>query len=174
MSSGSEKLSPQVLEMADNVGAFIEYWGFKQVHGKVWTLLFLAPGPVDANYLIDNLKISKALVSMTIKDLLFYNVIEEVEKEKPGTQRYQFNPDITSVILDVIQKREVKMLKELQKSFKNLNQSESKKENSCINQKHLADLGQMIDSAHLLLEGMTAGGMVDFQQFEQATSISES
>lgn len=159
--------------MAAKVGAFIEYWGFKQIHGKIWTLVFLSPEPVDANYLKDTLKVSKALTSMTIKDLIHYNVILEVEKEKPGTQKYRINPEITQVILDVIQNREIKMLHQLQSSFKVLKSDNDRQNHPYIESNRLVELGTMIDTAHMLLTGMTAGGMVNFEAFTDSTSVKD-
>ncbi len=167
----SLKVSKNNLEVAEKIGSFIEYWGFKEVHGRIWTLIFLSPEPVDANFLIENLEISKALASMSIKELLYYNVILEVKKDKPGTQKYSINPDITQVILDVIQKRELVMLTEIQASYKSLTQSHASKPDRHIDNDRLVELGVMVDAAYILLQGMTAGSMVDFNIFSQATNL---
>lgn len=169
----AEKVLKKTVELADRVGQFIEYWGFKEVHGRIWTMIFLSPEPVDANFLIDQLQVSKALVSMSIKDLLYYNVIFEVAKDKPGTQKYAINPDITTVILDVIRKRELVMLQEIQKKFTELNDVVKSKKEDVVSRDRLKDLDFMIDSAHLLLKGMVAGQNVDFGIFAEATKIPE-
>lgn len=161
----------RVLAVAEKIGKFIEYWGFKEVHGKVWTLIFLAPEPVDANYLKTSLKISKALISMTLKDLLYYKVIFEVEKDRPGTQKYRMNPDITQVILDVLKKREIMMLLEIQSSFQALDAAANKREIPSIQPQRLDELGLMIQTAKSVLESMTEGEQVDFKLFEQVMTI---
>lgn len=161
----------QLLEMADKVGSFIEYWGFKKVHGKLWTLIFLSPEPVDANYLIDSLNISKALTSMSLKDLIQYNVIHEVEKDRPGTQKYCINPDLTQVILDIINQREVVMLKKIQQAHTQLEKASQSSQDSNIDPGRLKELGQMVSSAYSLLEGMTGAQKVDFKEFDQAMSV---
>lgn len=163
----------RLVNMADRVGSFIEYWGFKQVHGKVWTLVFLAPAPVDANYLRKTLGISKALTSMTIKDLLHYRVILEVEKERPGTQKYAPNPDIMGVILDVLRQREIQMLTELQTSFASLQGAHAKKPMEQVQSQRLGELGFMIDAAKTVLQSMTQSEKVDFKVFEQALSLQQ-
>ena len=83
----------QLLQVAESVGRFIEYWGFKKIHGQIWTLIFLADRPVDANYLKHSLSVSKALVSMSLKDLIHYNVVYETEKTG-ATQTYMANTNI--------------------------------------------------------------------------------
>lgn len=163
----------RVLTMAEHIGSFIEYWGFKEVHGKVWTLIFLSPEPIDANYLKESLKLSKALISMTIKDLLHYRVILEVEKDKPGTQKYKINTDITNVILDVLRQRELKMLVEIQAAFQLLSSAHSKKNLPQVDTLRLGELGVMVDTAKSILEAMTQGSKVDFQMFETVMTLSD-
>ena len=42
-----DRLSQRVLAVADAVGAFIEAWGFKAIHGRIWTLLALRKEPIN-------------------------------------------------------------------------------------------------------------------------------
>ena len=39
-----EILDRRVLEVCDAIGEFIEYWGFKSIHGRVWAMLALGQG----------------------------------------------------------------------------------------------------------------------------------
>lgn len=98
------------VELLQSIGSFIQYWGFKEVHGQVWACIFLAEEPVDANHIIQQLKLSKAAISLAIKDLLQYRVILEVEKTRPSTRKYISNPDLAEVILNVLRTREKLML----------------------------------------------------------------
>ena len=41
-----ERLVQHVVRIGDAVGDFIEYWGFKRIHGRVWTLLALRSSPM--------------------------------------------------------------------------------------------------------------------------------
>lgn len=97
-------------DLLQAVGSFIQYWGFKEVHGQIWACIFLADEPVDANHLIQQLKLSKAAVSLAIKDLLEYKVIQELEKTRPSTRKYVSNPALADVILNVLRLREKHML----------------------------------------------------------------
>lgn len=104
--------------LADKIGDFLAYWGFKKVHGRIWTHLFTAQNPLDASDLIRRLRISKALVSLTVKDLLFYGVISEAGKSERGTILYRANPNVTEVILNVIRGRERKLLAQIRAAHK--------------------------------------------------------
>lgn len=96
--------------MADRVGGFIEYWGFKHVEGKIWTVLFLSAQPRDMTYLGEQLGLSKALVSMAVARLLEYRVIHAVHPERQRYQAYAANPNVLEVIFHVLRTRERLML----------------------------------------------------------------
>ncbi len=102
---------PKELEnLADQIGEFIEHWGFKKIHGEIWTHIWLAKEPMDATTLVARLQVSKALVSLATKDLLNYNVIRIVGKGNRRKILLEANPDIRSVIAKVIMNREAQML----------------------------------------------------------------
>lgn len=167
------KLSNKQLDLADHIGAFIEYWGFKKVHGRIWTLIFLSPAPIDANFIIEQLDISKALASMSIKDLLYYNVIFEVEKDKPGTQKYTYNPDIINVVLDVLDKREKKMISQISQTYNSMKRHLNKKQDAFVCDQRFNELGGMITMADLVLSSFSSGETVQFETLESALSLEE-
>lgn len=100
----------ELTELADRIGDFIHNWGFKRVHGRIWTHLAMAKGPLDAGELIRRLGVSKALISMSLSDLLAYEVILETGKSIKGTTLYKVNPDVMSVICSVVKQREKRLV----------------------------------------------------------------
>lgn len=92
------------------VGEFIKYWGFKEVHGRIWVHLYLSKKPLSAKDLMQRLKISKPLVSISIQELLNYQVIQKVGTEFYGTTVYQANPDLFGIIRNVLRSREKVLL----------------------------------------------------------------
>ena len=140
-------------ELLQSVGGFIQYWGFKEVHGQVWACIFLADDPVDANHMMAQLKLSKAAVSLAIKDLLEYDVIKEVEKTRPATRKYVSNPDLAGVILSVLRKREKHMLNEVVMATKALSEN-SKEELSKVrvSKDKISHLKAMTQGAQEILE----------------------
>lgn len=149
------KDKPQLKRVVDLVGDFISYWGFKKIHGQIWALIFLKKGPVDANYIIDQLDVSKGLVSLTIKDLLQYKVIEEIAKDKPSTQKYKINENIYQVITEVLVNRERVLLSEIDLAGKLLNKiSNEKKQEIDLNTDNLQSLITMTNQAQMFLEAI--------------------
>lgn len=101
---------PEMTYLSDLVGDFMEYWGFKKIHGRIWTFVYLSEKPVDAGGLIKNLGVSKALISLAMKELLDYQVLFEAGLSPEGTRLYVANPDLQKVITNVLRQREKIMM----------------------------------------------------------------
>ena len=91
------------------VGDFIRYWGFRRIHGEIWTQIYLSKDPLSGVELTQRLGVSKALVSPALKELEDYKLIL-VRKEDNKTKRYFANPDVFDVIKDILQKREMQLI----------------------------------------------------------------
>jgi DNA-binding transcriptional regulator GbsR (MarR family) len=117
MTQEKKNLSPELQALADSVGKFIQYWGFKAIHGRIWTLLFLSEEPLSSVELSRYLKVSKTLLSFSVNELLGYQVIHEVGKGPRRTVYLRANPNISSVILNVLRNRERLMIQEAYAAF---------------------------------------------------------
>lgn len=102
--------------LSELVGEFIEYWGFKAVHGRMWCYLYLSRTPLSSRQLAQLLSISPALVTQSIQILLEYRVILEVEKGANGVLRFQANPDVADAVRGVLSLRESVLLQRLEKA----------------------------------------------------------
>jgi len=47
----NEKIEEKKKRLADSVGDFIRYWGFKEVHGRIWVHIYLSDNPITAKEL---------------------------------------------------------------------------------------------------------------------------
>lgn len=140
--------APELSELADQIGEFIQYWGFKKVHGRIWAHLFLSDVPLDAMALRTRLKISKALVSLTVKDLIEFGVIRECGKSERGTILYEAHPEVHTAIFNVIRGREKKMLSQISAAHRSLSHSVNGGQHSLgVNGDRLKNLGEMIEGA---------------------------
>jgi len=99
-----DRLTPRVLAVCDAVGAFIEAWGFKSIHGRVWTYLALQRRAVPQAEIASALGVSRALVSLAISELSGYGLVRAI-----GTHRnapYEASMDVWPTITDVLRSRE--------------------------------------------------------------------
>ena len=160
---------PEMQDLAEQVGEFIHYWGFKRVHGRIWTHLYVAQKPLDAADLVRQMKISKALVSISLRELLEFEVIEEVGKSSRGTHLYRTNPDVLKVILSVLRQREKRILSRIHSAQESLEKA-SKEDRAAhgMSDQNIAQLGQLVQKAAVGLESFIAFRSVDFGEWRQA------
>ena len=148
----------ELCNLAKEIGNFIQYWVSKKIHGQIWTLVFLSEKPLNSTYITKKLSVSKALVSLAIKDLLKYEVIEIVERKSKEIY-FSSNPDILKVIANVLKNRETVMLEKIKKhheelkAFKGTHRWDFKSQPD-----RLDELGVMIESAQFTLREMIKNG----------------
>jgi len=123
MSNSNNEVPLDLQNLADLVGQFIQYWGFKKIHGEIWTHIWLAKSPIDATTLVKRLNVSKALVSLAIKDLLQYDVIKTSTEGDRRKILLLPNKDVQTVIINVLKARESKLMNEIIDSQTNLEKS---------------------------------------------------
>lgn len=166
--SEQEVFPPELEELANEVGEFICYWGFKKIHGRIWTHIYLADQPIDAGQLMTRLRVSKALISLSLNDLLKYDVILESGKSARGTQTYVANPDVLDVILNVLRRRERKMLTKAETSHKMLTSlSDESRQRARLNDERVGALGRMIHQAQNALSSLLELATVDLTEWDR-------
>ena len=125
------------------VGDFIRYWGFRRIHGEIWTQIYLNVSPLSGVELTERLGVSKALVSPALKELEAHKLIV-VKNEDGKTKRYSANPDVFQVIRDILVKREMKLIEKALLQFGKVEATED----PALDSQRLKNLGQMISVAH--------------------------
>ena len=147
------KIRPELKELENLVGEFIQYWGFKKIHGRIWAHIYTSATPLDSQTLITRLKVSKGLMSLAMRDLLEYEVIQPVSTGKHGVTFYEANPDLMFVITNVLRKREAVMISAVSSCVERLtSKNEKELANSRIDLTKLDNIKKMTDSAQGLLE----------------------
>jgi DNA-binding transcriptional regulator GbsR (MarR family) len=145
--------------LAEEIGKFIQYWGFKKIHGQIWVLVFLSDKPLNSTYLTKKLQVSKALVSLAIKDLLNYKVLEVVEKKNKEIF-FKTNPDIFCVINNVLKNRESKMLESIREKYEAVVKRDKPFNHEYeLSADRLNELGFMILAAQETLKSLIANGL---------------
>lgn len=99
-----DRLTLRVLAVAEAVGAFIEGWGFKAIHGRAWTILALRREPTSQVELAEILGVSRSLVSAAISELTDYGLVRAVGDHRNAP--YAARLDVWPTISDVLRRRE--------------------------------------------------------------------
>jgi DNA-binding transcriptional regulator GbsR (MarR family) len=157
---------PELEDVVNRIGDFIQYWGFKNVHGRIWAHLFLAGHPLDSHGLTSRLGISKALLSMSINELLDYDVIQTAGKTDSGSILYDTNPNLPEIIAGVLRKRERRLLNGLSSATESLFKLPEELNKGCsINRDRAEKLREFVITAESTLDSLLLFRDVSFENW---------
>lgn len=100
------RLAPWEAIAVEAVGNVIEFWGFKRNQGRVWGLLYLRGEPLTAGEIERELDLSKGGVSMLLRDLEHWGVIQRVRVPRDTVWRYAAETDLVRMVTHVVEERE--------------------------------------------------------------------
>jgi DNA-binding transcriptional regulator GbsR (MarR family) len=169
--SGRDAVPAALEALAERIGDFIQYWGFKRIHGRVWCHLYLAGGPVDAGWLMRRLGISKTLVSTTLKELRGLGAIGESGLSRRGTQLFQASPRIVAVILNVLKSREQRLMASTRAAAQNLGRlTPAELRAAWVDPQRARQLVALVETGSTLLERLIALRVLDLSALEAFNS----
>ena len=99
-------LWPTEAAVSDVVGRLMEFWGFKRNMGRVWTVLYLSPDPLNAEDLRHGLQLSSGAVSMTLSELSRWGVVRRVWIQGERKDFYTAEVQLWRMISRVFNERE--------------------------------------------------------------------
>jgi DNA-binding transcriptional regulator GbsR (MarR family) len=145
----------QLGRLAEQIGKFIEYWGFKKIHGQIWTHIYLSPTPLSALELISRLQVSKALISIAMKDLIDYRLIFQTKESLTHKNKFFVaNHDVFEAIKQVLETRELHLMNQIQSEHRLLHNIQMQNRGELVDEKKLKALGKMIGGADKALHGI--------------------
>ena len=149
----STKLPSDLIELERIVGQFMEYWGFKSIHGRIWAHLYTSKAPLESIDLMERLNVSKGLMSIAMRELIEYDVIQVDHVGRHGSTFYISNPNILKVITGVLRIRETKMIAQAQKACEALQKLKVKElESAGLEQTKIQSVLDLTVSAKFLLD----------------------
>ena len=99
-----DRLNQRVIAVCDAVGAYIESWGFRSIHGRVWALLAMRSTPLAQAEIAELLGVSRSLVSLAVSELSAYGLVRAVGDHRAAP--IEACLDVWPTITDVIRSRE--------------------------------------------------------------------
>ncbi len=139
-------------QLAAVVGEFIRYWGFRKIHGEIWTVVFLSQAPLSGVEIGRILKVSKALVSPALKELIKEGLIQTTQSENSKTKRYEAHDNVSTVIRGVLRRREQRMLADA--AAKHVALLDVARSTTSLNSKRIETLGTLIQTAQFSLAAL--------------------
>ena len=141
--------------MADAVGDFIRYWGFRRIHGQIWTQVYLSKVALSGADLTKRLSVSKALISPALTELENHGLITSHQKDKK-TKTYQANLDVSGVIKKILIEREQVLITTAAYRVAELKKNVKNNQHPLIDKDRLERLSEMIDFAQMGLHFLLA------------------
>lgn len=99
-----DTLSRRVVEVCNASGEFMEYWGFRAIYGRVWTVLALSREPMPQSEIAEILAVSRSNVSMSIAELSKYGLVRATGDHRNAP--YEAVMDVWPTISEVLRSRE--------------------------------------------------------------------
>lgn len=151
------KLKKDMAEFSEAVGDFIRYWGFRRIHGQIWSQIYLSSQPLSGVQLTERLGVSKALVSPALTELLNYDLIT-LHPDGKKIKRYSANPDVFTVIKNILKHRELKLIQTAKSRFEKLQLQlpEDSAQVHGLDSDRIQNLAQMIGIAEMAVEFLIA------------------
>lgn len=103
-----DPLTQRVLDVCDRTGDFISWWGFRTIHGRVWTLLALLDRPLSQSDVAELLGVSRALISGAVQELEDWGLVLRTREDRRAP--IVANLDVWPVITHVLRTREWMLL----------------------------------------------------------------
>lgn len=122
------------IQVADQVGRIMDFWGFKRVHGRIWTILYLSTEPLSNAQIQKRLGISVGAASMALAELRQYGVVREAPVQRRAVH-YEPETNIWRIVSRVLAHRERLVLVECAETLTHalsVLRRENKAENSYV------------------------------------------
>lgn len=156
MEQNNNSKKNELCKAAESIGKFIEYWGFKSIHGRIWALIYLSKNPISTPEIVEALKISKASASIGINDLIEHSLITASGKVKNGGVTYVSNENAGEIVRSVLRERELKMVTDTESELIALSSlSNSEKESYNISEEKLVQLLELTRTSKKILTKIT-------------------
>lgn len=104
----ANRLQDRVLRVTDAVGDFIEWWGFKSIHGRIWAVLALHREAMSQSEVARMLGVSRALVSSSMRELEEWRLVRPTHEGRNAP--WEAVIDVWPTISDVLRSREWMMV----------------------------------------------------------------
>ena len=106
--SPTSLLEKRIVSVCDACGDFIEYWGFKSIHGRVWAYLTISARPLSQTEIARALNVSRASICIAISELSEYGLVRPNSHVRHAP--YESVVDVWPIISNVLREREWMLL----------------------------------------------------------------
>lgn len=109
-------------EFSEIIADVVERWGFKRQLGRVWSLLYLRPKPLNPHEIQEELSLSAGSVNSLLAELQTWGVIKRIRIPEDRSFYFETQPSIWKSVSNVARARELRLLEEALSGLKSLSE----------------------------------------------------
>ncbi|MDP2312914.1 MAG: ArsR family transcriptional regulator [Pseudomonadota bacterium] len=157
--------------VADSVGELMRFWNFKPSLGRIWAILYLSPGPLDAEEIEAKSGLSMGNVSMSLQELMQWGVVKRVPPGPNRRRLFVAETDMWAMVARVVRERELRLvertIEQLEEAVALLDGAGRGRDPTTMLQSRflvtrVRNLLELAKTGRRLLEGLSRTGSVDF------------
>jgi HTH-type transcriptional regulator, glycine betaine synthesis regulator len=99
--------------LVDQIGHFFDRFGFRRNLGRIWSVIYLAPHPIDQAQIASYIDLSAGLVSASLKELEHWGAVRVVSVPGERSKCYEAEERLLSVVASILAKRESEAVRAL-------------------------------------------------------------
>ncbi len=160
--------------VSDAIGDVIEFWGFRKILGRVWTVLFLASEPLSADELAEALHVSAGSMSSALNELMRWGVIYRVPRLGQRKERFEAETDFWKMISRVLSDRERSLVRSVRERLERataLMKEGDKRPSRRRARERLAQLLSFTKIGESVIEATLLTRKADFSRFGDVLSL---
>lgn len=141
------KLEPQAERFILHFGEMGGRWGVNRTVGQIYALLFLSPEALNAESIADTLAISRSNVSMSLKELQSWRLVQMVHKPADRREYFQAPDDVWDIFRVLVEEKRKREIDPTLSLLRGLLLEEPQSQQEAYGQQRVTDMLELIELA---------------------------
>lgn len=139
------KLEPQTERFILHFGEMGGRWGVNRTVGQVYALLFLSPEALHADNLVETLGISRSNVSMSLRELQSWRLVQMIHKVGDRREYFQTPKDVWEIFRILVEEKRKREIDPTLSLLRSLLLEEPTNEQEAYGQERITDMLDLIE-----------------------------
>lgn len=141
------KLEPQAERFVLHFGEMGGRWGVNRTVGQIYALLFISPEPLNAESIAETLGISRSNVSMSLKELQSWRLVQMVHKAGDRREYFQAPDDVWDIFRVLVEEKRKREIDPTLTLLRGLLLEEPQNDEEAYGQQRITDMLELIELA---------------------------
>lgn len=141
------ELEPQAERFILHFGEMGGRWGVNRTVGQIYALLFLSPEPLNAENIAETLGISRSNVSMSLRELQSWRLVQMVHKVGDRREYFETPKDVWEIFRVLVEEKRKREIDPTLTLLRGLLLEEPTNEQEAYGQQRITDMLELIELA---------------------------